>query len=324
MESTAKISQNPKVSIIIPNYNGEKYLSQAIESCIQQTYENKEIILVDDESSDNSIDIACKFPGLKVIRQLRQGAPAARNNGLNHANGEYIKFLDSDDVLVHDCIALQVEISKSLKIHEITYGDYSILTDDIKSDFSNNIVRKGSLSDIVKYDIMTSTPLHKKKYLEKVKGFDTRLSRGQEWNLHVRLACSGLEFCHKPVGTYLYRKHEAVTRISQQFSIPSHDAVHKNLERYLLTFESTSKLLDDDSKKIIAGQIWALGRWALRNNLKRSAFECFNISIGMHKEGVNFTQSKIYFALYKIFGAPGAESIIAGAKKILGKDLKKS
>jgi glycosyltransferase involved in cell wall biosynthesis len=90
---------NPKISIIIPVYNGEKYVAQCIENMLCQTYKNLEIIVVDDGSTDSSGEIAEKYP-IKIIRfEQNRGLSAARNAGIAAASGEYIHFMDVDDLL---------------------------------------------------------------------------------------------------------------------------------------------------------------------------------------------------------------------------------
>lgn len=101
----------PLVSIIIPVYNAEKYLANTINSAISQTWSNKEIIIVDDGSVDNSLAIAESFAGeqIKVFGQPNKGASAARNKGLLEAKGEYIQFLDADDLLMPNKIEAQLD-----------------------------------------------------------------------------------------------------------------------------------------------------------------------------------------------------------------------
>lgn len=96
------------ISVIIPCYNLENYIFRAIESIINQTYKDIEIIIVDDGSLDNTFNICeeyvRKYPEkMKVIKQANQGVSAARNNGLFHASGEFICFLDGDDYLHKEC-----------------------------------------------------------------------------------------------------------------------------------------------------------------------------------------------------------------------------
>ena len=91
------------ISVIIPIYNVEKYLEKCIQSIINQTYRNLEIILVDDGSTDSSGEIADKYKKLdnrvKVIHKINGGLSDARNKGCEIATGEYISFIDSDDYI---------------------------------------------------------------------------------------------------------------------------------------------------------------------------------------------------------------------------------
>ncbi|RZL55312.1 MAG: glycosyltransferase family 2 protein [Pedobacter sp.] len=102
----------PLVSIIIPVYNAERYLSQTIQSAINQTWENKEIIIVNDGSTDDSLNIAKAFENtwIKVLDQTNKGAGSARNYGLRESSGDFIQFLDADDILNFDKIEHQLNI----------------------------------------------------------------------------------------------------------------------------------------------------------------------------------------------------------------------
>ena len=99
------------VSIIIPVYNAENYLEECINSALKQSWQNIEIIVVNDGSTDGSLNVIAKFnsPNITLINQPNGGASTARNKGLKHANGEYIQFLDADDVLSADKIESQVK-----------------------------------------------------------------------------------------------------------------------------------------------------------------------------------------------------------------------
>lgn len=92
---------NPKVSVIIPIYNASEFLEECINSILQQSLKEIEVICVDDGSSDNSLEILKKYAQndcrVKILSQSNQGAGAARNNGMSNARGEYLSFLDSDD-----------------------------------------------------------------------------------------------------------------------------------------------------------------------------------------------------------------------------------
>jgi len=99
------------VSILIPAYNAEKWIGDAVRSALDQTWPKKEIIIVDDGSCDDTLSIARRFESrsVKVLTQENRGAAAARNTGLRIAQGDYIQWLDADDLLAPDKIANQLE-----------------------------------------------------------------------------------------------------------------------------------------------------------------------------------------------------------------------
>lgn len=116
---------SPKVSIIIPLYNSEEYINQAIDSCINQTYTNIEIIVIDDGSTDNSkscLEDYIKENKIKYFYQDNRERSAARNYGLDVSTGDYICFLDSDDLLHRDKVQKQVEL---LEKNQSIFATYS-------------------------------------------------------------------------------------------------------------------------------------------------------------------------------------------------------
>jgi len=100
------------VSILIPCYNAEKWLTETIESALAQTWQNKEIIIVDDGSTDNSLDVAKQFESsiVKVISQENRGGSAARNTAYKACQGELIQHLDADDLLAPTKIESQIKL----------------------------------------------------------------------------------------------------------------------------------------------------------------------------------------------------------------------
>lgn len=101
----------PLVSILIPAYNAEPWISDALRSAIAQTWEPKEIIVVDDGSTDQTLEIARQFESaqLRVVAQKNRGAAAARNTALALSRGDYIQYLDADDLMAPDKISKQIE-----------------------------------------------------------------------------------------------------------------------------------------------------------------------------------------------------------------------
>ena len=98
-----RFNNNPKISVIIPVYNVEDYLEECLDSIINQTFKDLEIICINDGSQDNSLNIleeyAEKDNRIKIITTKNQGLSAARNRGLENITGDYVYFIDSDDYL---------------------------------------------------------------------------------------------------------------------------------------------------------------------------------------------------------------------------------
>ncbi|MDH4232119.1 MAG: glycosyltransferase family 2 protein [Nitrospirota bacterium] len=101
--------KKPFVSVIIPVYNGARFIAEAVESVCVQNYEPLEIIVVDDGSTDDTPMIVRSFQDIRYIRQANQGVAAARNTGIENSRGELIAFLDADDYWTHDKLNIQVD-----------------------------------------------------------------------------------------------------------------------------------------------------------------------------------------------------------------------
>ena len=117
-----------KISVIIPIYNVEKYLSQCLESLLNQTYTDWEAICVNDGSSDGCEEIVKQYaerdPRIKIITQDNQGLSMARNNGLKKATGDYIYFLDSDDSIHPQCLEIAYLFAKEHNADLVNFEFY--------------------------------------------------------------------------------------------------------------------------------------------------------------------------------------------------------
>jgi glycosyltransferase involved in cell wall biosynthesis len=114
----------PAVSIIIPCYNASRWLAETIDSALAQTWAEKEIVVVDDGSTDDSLTIALAYEshGVIVRTQPNRGASAARNAGLQITRGDFIQFLDADDLLAKDKIEVQIKALENGEPHSIASG----------------------------------------------------------------------------------------------------------------------------------------------------------------------------------------------------------
>ena len=255
-----------KISIIIPIYNVEKYLAECIDSVINQTYKNLEIILVDDGSPDNSGRIcdeyAENYKEIKVIHKENGGLSSARKAGIEIANGDYVMFLDGDDWLdtcaVEKCVGV---VYKNRKIDCVLFSyvkefpnssvpmqifDNSIFFD--KLEVEDKIYRRlfGLLNDELKHPermenlVSCGMKLYKRELLLKAKFFDTELVGSCEdglFNMYALYDCENMYYIDEPF--YHYRKNNTsitnkyrpnfIQQWNTLFSIMENIIVEKNL-----------------------------------------------------------------------------------------------
>lgn len=300
---------SPLVSVLIPAFNSERFIAKCVESVLGQNYGRVEVIVVDDGSTDGTREVLEHYKELKVISQTNQGACVARNKALCAADGDYIKFLDADDFLLAEAIALQVDAMKKLDANSMVYGDYIIHREgDVKA--INNVViqqEREQLPQLIMANILTSTPMHRKGLLKKVGGFDARFKSGQEWNLHVRLAAQGARFAYQPVKIYTHRVHFSADRISiKRKNSPSR--LEGEVEKILMTLESVGAV-SETSLAAFSACLWEIGRAALREGKQDLARSCFELAKTVsHKEMKHFWPT-FYRINHALFGVRAAEKI---------------
>ena len=127
-------NNKPLISVVVPIYNVEKYLPQCLDSLLNQTYENLEIICINDGSPDNSLqilhDYANKDNRIKIISQKNKGLSGARNTGMRNANGEFIYFIDSDDWLSSDYLQNMYDVMVKENVDVVINGLHAYSWDD--------------------------------------------------------------------------------------------------------------------------------------------------------------------------------------------------
>lgn len=200
------------ISIIVPCFNQGQYLSEALKSILDQSYVDWECIIINDGSEDNTEEVALtwceKDIRFKYLFQENKGLSSARNAGLKIAKGEYIQFLDSDDLIEVEKIRVQIENLVSDPEIDISVSGYRYFEDstrELKSmgrnDFFPEVVLHKNDSDIkdvlnVKNPMVISAPIYRKYVFEKVGVFDEDLISLEDWEFHTRCALNNLKFQH--------------------------------------------------------------------------------------------------------------------------------
>lgn len=193
-----------KISIIIPLYNQQEYISDAIESALSQTVKPHEIIVINDGSTDNSLEIARKYP-IKVINQTNRGLPSARNTGIMNATGDYILPLDADDILLENCLdKITQETEKT---------DADIISPSFKEfgirDTKIILMPNPTIEDFKTANRVAYCSAIKKDALLEVGGYSSKMVWGYEdYALWFNLLTRGKAIITIPEVLWLYRTKE--------------------------------------------------------------------------------------------------------------------
>ena len=210
----------PIVSIIIPCYNAKQWVQEAIESCLNQTYPNIEIIVVDDGSTDGSLEILRRYlPRIRLETGPNRGGNSARNRGFALSRGEYIQYLDADDYLDADKIARQVRFLEETKA-DVVYGDlrYRRHLPDVSFSYLDRIQVSGVQQDILASllsfwgaQVNGGAVLYRRQVVNQVGGWDETLRAAQDTDFLTSVALSGAKILYQPGCHFIYRKYGAVT-----------------------------------------------------------------------------------------------------------------
>ena len=200
----------PLVSVVISCFNQAHYLPDAIESVLAQTYPHLEVVVVDDGSTDNTSEVASRFPGVRVVHQSNQGLSAARNTGIRQTNGDYLIFLDADDRLLVSCVEAGLECFRRHSEAAFVSGRFRFIAHDgtvlyrnqgytIERDHYREMLRRN-------YIPMGATVMYRRSVFEAVGGFEPSLHPAQDCELYFRITRSFAVACHDGEVTE-YRRH---------------------------------------------------------------------------------------------------------------------
>lgn len=246
----------PRVSILIPAYNAEPWLAATLESALAQTWQNCEVIVVDDGSQDQSLALARRFEprGVRVLAQTNAGASAARNRALREAQGDFIQFLDADDLISPRKIAAQVALLERQPAGAVATCAWGRFTDDpANARFVDTAVfRDFAPLDFLVLGASTGAMMHPSAWLvpravaERAGPWDESLSLNDdgEYFCRVTLASSGLAFCADPDAKSYYRSGLPAS-LSQRRTKPARRSQfrsHQLVAQHLLAAETSPRI----------------------------------------------------------------------------------
>jgi|GEM_PF-3494228 len=324
-----------KVSVIIPTYNSEKTISETLISVRNQTYTNIECIIVDDNSSDKTLksinDIIGNDPRFKIIHNLKnKGGAKARNQGLRKAKGEFIMFLDSDDLIKNDCIEKRVSFFNN-NLDYIVFPNFERFKNKI-GDIKNNSIlnskhQKCPLQEFLVHKLPLpwniSSVLWSKDAIDKLGGFNENYRRMQDVELHTRALIVRLKYkliWNSP--DFFYRETVDDERIKEKRNFFYNASivyikeiltfttkynpnlvlyVKKELRKFLIEILTTTLISKQFSKKQTQEILWVGFKYKL-------------ISYRKHKILQSFLTNRI---TYSIFQMPIIRNIIFHSSKLI-------
>jgi glycosyltransferase involved in cell wall biosynthesis len=213
----------PRFSIVLPAYNAEPFIQQTIGSILSQTYQDFEIIVVDDGSSDATGAVAAAMdPRVRVLKQRNSGIALARNAGIGAARADWIAFMDHDDLWHPQKLAVQAETLERDTTCAIVYGEFKRWDPSTPPQFNSETLEASRVDAALSGSILhrlvqtnwvlLSTAVIRKQVFEKVGLFDPKMPPADDWDLVMR-AAEHFRFVKLAQQVALYRVHPGQTSL---------------------------------------------------------------------------------------------------------------
>jgi len=294
---------SPKVSICIPTYNREHYLLEALDSVFAQTYRDYEVVVLDDGSTDGTGEMIKngRYRNLRYYWQENKGDAAARNKLLELAQGRFITFLDSDDLLMPDAVERMMKVMEAEGGDIVVYGPY--LRIDENGNVYGRCKRKLHTGHITKYlfqNILVHScgSMFPRSVLQETGGFDETLPVCSDYDLWLRLSLK-YRFVALPQPTFKRRRHPAnLSRVSSENQIVELQV----LERFYYEKGGNQAVSKNVAMKRFSKEEYRVGLCALREKNYRRACDYFAKSFLMCPSLKSLLQWTKAYILKGLFG----------------------
>lgn len=206
--SNTKIRKNPKISVVLPTYNQANYLPEALDSILSQDFQDYELIIINDGSTDKTINILQEYSeksNFIQINQTNSGLPNALNVGFSEARGEYLTWTSSDNIMLPSMLdELSTELDSNPNLGAV-YSDWFVIDD------AGTII---SRAESIKYDpfilyldnYINASFLYRRQCREKIGDYDVNLAHDEDWDYWLRIS-QHYSMKRVPTSLYLYRAH---------------------------------------------------------------------------------------------------------------------
>jgi glycosyltransferase involved in cell wall biosynthesis len=286
----------PTVSICIPTYNRMDYLKETLDSVVAQTYKDYEIVIVDDGSTDGTEDMIknLDYP-IRYCWQENRGDAAARNRLIELAQGEYISFIDSDDVLLPDAIERMVDAIKAESDDVVVYGSYFRIDQDGKiCGRSRRRLYTGNITKYLFQDIFVHCcgSMLPKKLLDGAATFNSSLKVCSDYDLWLRLSMKH-RFVALADPTFKRRRHSGNLSTN---SFANCLAQFQVLERFYYEKGGREVVPPKIAEKVLGKQAYRTGRRAFKEGLREEACQFLRQSFVRHpglRSLINWTRAAL-------------------------------
>jgi len=248
-------SADPIVSIIIPVYNDEKHVADAIESALNQTMKEVEVIVVDDGSTDGTPEVLKRYEGrITIIRQENRGVSAARNAGISASRGKYVCFLDSDDTMMPNKAEVQARALEAHSDAGLCHGIWQKI--DIRNGAVLNTyqVWPGILdreSGPFPPFFQLGAAMFRREWVTNIGAFDEALCRAMDTDLHYRLWAAGCRFLSHSDMVLTYRAR--IGSLSHSRPLQGYLAHLRALEKH---FAAMGSAIDEATRNRLRASTW--------------------------------------------------------------------
>ena len=226
----------PLVSVIVPCFNQARFLTDALASVARQTYAHREVVVVDDGSTDGPGGIVAGFPDVRCRRQDNRGTAMARNRGFRESRGVYVVFLDADDRLLPDALAAGVDGFEQHQEAGLVYGHVRLLSAD-GTDCGcppQSAVPRGHYRELLRgnYIWTPGVVMYRRAVVDAVGGFDPRAGGSADFDLNIRIARQWSIHCHGQL-VLEYREHPESQSGDPAYMLRSAVSVRRRHRRYV-------------------------------------------------------------------------------------------
>lgn len=314
----------PSVSVVIPCFNSERWVTEAIDSALGQRVSDLEVVVVNDGSTDKTQQIIEEYGDrVLLVNQANAGVSSARREGVRRATGDYIKFLDSDDVLPGGALAALLDVAREFA-GDAVIGRSEVIGVDgciVDLDMYNLPVRPLHM-ELVRYEFLLTQPtssglwLIPKKTIDNGHFFDRMINFGEEYKFCCELINMQIpvRFCDAVV--YHARLHDSPARLSRSKNEASHLMQVGLISTAVDTIRERIDGYAQEAMIFIAHLCWSRGRDCVRIGCKEAANAYFTLAKKIQPD-LRPVGSAAYRSVCQIAGPVAAEMVVGGAKRVL-------